>query len=111
MKKVIISALSIIMMTGASVFAQDVVTTKDSTSTVTKTTTASPVKTEIKIAELPQPVAAAINGLKSQGWIADETVYAINGNTDQVVFYTVTLKNATAGKTKIVNFDTAGKMI
>jgi len=111
MKKVIISALSIIMMTGASAFAQDVVTAKESTSTVTTSTTVAPANTEIKTAELPQPVATVLASLKAQGWEAGETAIVVKDATDKVVSYTITMKNATAGETKIVNFDPEGKIL
>jgi len=77
MRKLIISALSIVMMTGASAFAQDVVPAKDSTSTVTTTTTvapvtaapvtATPVTAEIKTTELPVPLTTVLASLKTQG--------------------------------------------
>ena len=115
MKKLIISALSIIMMTGASAFAQDVVTPKDTTSTVTTSTTvapaAAPANAEIKTAELPAAVTTVLTSLKAQGWEAGETAIVVKGATDQVVSYTITMKNATAGETKIVNFDPEGKIL
>jgi len=121
MRKLIISALSIVMMTGASAFAQDVVTAKDSTSTVTTTTTvapvtaapvtAVPVNAEIKTAELPQPLITVLTSLKAQGWEAAETATVVKDATDKIVSYTITMKNATAGETKIVNFDAEGKIL
>lgn len=116
MRKLIISALSIIMMTGASAFAQHVVTAKDSTSTVTTTTTvapipAAPVAAEIKTADLPIPVTTVLASLKTQGWEAAETATIVKDATDKIVSYTITMKNATAGETKIVNFDPEGKIL
>src|SRR5665647_2979136 len=70
MKKVMFIALSFLMMTGASAFAQGVVKTSvDSTkTTVSTTTTAKLVKEEIKSADLPQPVKDLGTNFKAQGW-------------------------------------------
>jgi len=113
MRKLIISALSIILIMGTSAFAQEIITAKkDSTITgVTKTSKFEPVKKEIKTSELPQAVAATLSNLKSQGWVADENVSAVKGADGQVAFFTITLKNATTKETKIANFDIVGKQL
>jgi len=113
MRKLIVSALSILMMTGASAFAQDVVkTSKDSTTTsVATTSNTDPVKTEIKFSELPQPVQDALTSVKSQGWEPTQTAFSVKGADGKVIFYTVTVKNATTVETKTFNLDGEGKIV
>jgi len=66
MKKVMLFAFSFLMMTGASVYAQNVVkTAKDSITTTVTKTTVEPVKSEIKSADLPQSVKDLAVSFKS----------------------------------------------
>ena len=110
MKKVMVFAFSFLMITGASVFAQDVVkSTKDTT--VTTTPIVDPVKTEIKTSELPQPVKDLIVSFKSQGWDAAETSYVAKDSANQVIFYVVSFKNPTSGESKSINIDKDGKIV
>ena len=113
MKKVMFFALSVMIMTGASVFAQDVVkTAKDSTATTVTTTTttkAEPVKTAIKTAELPKPVTDLITSFKSQGWEASENSSSVKQGTAD--FYEVTFKKTASGETKSIYIDAQGKIV
>ena len=113
MKKVMLFAFSFLMMTGASVFAQNVVkTTKDSTTTTTVTkTTVEPVKSEIKSAELPQAVKDLATSFKSQGWDTAETATEVKDATGAVAFYTVSFKNPTSGESKSINIDAKGNIV
>jgi len=114
MKKVMLFALSIMMMTGASVFAQDVAkSTKDSTSTTVSTTTTKvePVKTDIKTAELPKPVTDLITTFKAQGWEAAETSSSVKQGTAEIAFYEVTFKKTASGETKSIYIDAQGKIV
>ena len=113
MKKVMLFALCIMMMTGASVFAQDVVkSAKDSTSTtVTTTTKVEPVKTDIKTAELPKPVTDLITSFKSKGWEAAETSSSVKQGSTEIAFYEVTFKKTSSGETKSIYIDAQGKIV
>jgi hypothetical protein len=114
MKKGLLLALSVMMMTGASVFAQDVVkSAKDSTSTtvVTSTNKVEPVKTDIKTAELPQPVKDLITSFKVQGWEAAETSSSVKQGTDEIAFYEVTFKKTSSGESKSIYIDAQGKIV
>ena len=114
MKKVFLLALSVMMMTGASVFAQNVVkSVKDSTSTtvVSSTSKVEPVKTEIKTAELPQPVKDLITTFKAQGWEAAENASSVKQGTAEIAFYEVTFKKTSSGESKSINIDAQGKIV
>ena len=113
MKKVFVLALGVMMMTGASVFAQNVVkSAKDSTATtvVTSTTKVEPVKTDIKTAELPTPVKDLITTFKAQGWEAAETSSSVKQGTE-IAFYEVTFKKTSSGESKSINIDAQGKIV
>jgi uncharacterized protein YxeA len=113
MKKVMLLALSIMMMTGASVYAQNVAKiAKDSTSTtvVTSTTKVEPVKTDIKTAELPQPVKDLITTFKAQGWEAAENAFSVKQGTE-IAYYEVTFKKTASGESKSINIDAQGKIV
>ena len=110
MKKVMFLALSLLMMTGASTFAQSVVkSTKDSTSVTTSTTNASPVKTEIKASELPQ---AVLETLKGDSYKAStvSTAYAVKVDGVKIAYYVVNLKSST-GTFDTVSIDGDGKIV
>jgi len=112
MKKVMLFALSVMMMASASIFAQDVVkTAKDSTATTVTTTTtkAEPVKTAIKTAELPKPVTDLITTFKAQGWEAAESASSVKQGTAE--FYEVTFKKTASGETKSIYIDAQGKIV
>ena len=112
MKKVMFFAFSVMMMTSASAFAQDVVkTAKDSTATTVTTTTtkAEPVKTAIKTAELPKPVTDLITSFKAQGWEAAENSSSVKQGTAD--FYEVTFKKTASGETKSIYIDAQGKIV
>jgi len=112
MKKVMFFAFSVMMMTGASAFAQDVVkSAKDSTATTVTTTTTKvePVKTDIKTAELPKPVTDLITTFKAQGWEAAETSSSVKQGTAD--FYEVTFKKTASGETKSIYIDAQGKIV
>ena len=113
MKKVMLFALSVMMMASASIFAQDVVkTAKDSTATTVTTTTttkAEPVKTAIKTAELPKPVTDLITSFKTQGWEASENSSSVKQGTAD--FYEVTFKKTASGETKSIYIDAQGKIV
>ena len=112
MKKVMLFALSVMMMASASIFAQDVVkSAKDSTATTVTTTTtkAEPVKTAIKTAELPKPVTDLITTFKGQGWEAAETASSVKQGTAE--FYEVTFKKTASGETKSIYIDAQGKIV
>jgi len=112
MKKVMLFALSVMMMASASIFAQDVVkTAKDSTATTVTTTTtkAEPVKTAIKTAELPKPVTDLITTFKAQGWEAAESASSVKQGTAD--FYEVTFKKTASGETKSIYIDAQGKIV
>jgi len=114
MKKVFLLALSVMMMTGASVFAQTVAkSAKDSTSTtvVTSTTKVEPVKTAIKTAELPQPVKDLIITFKAQGWEAADNAFSVKQGTSDIAFYEVTFKKTASGESKSINIDAQGKIV
>ena len=112
MKKVLLFAFSFLMMTGASVFAQSIVkTAKDSTSTTVTTTKVEPVKSEIKSAELPQPVKDLAVSFKSQGWDTVETAYVVKDANGEAVFYTVSFKNPTSGESKSIDIDAKGNIV
>jgi len=113
MKKVMFIALSFLMMTGASAFAQGVVKTSvDSTkTTVSTTTTAKLVKEEIKSADLPQPVKDLGTNFKAQGWDTAEVAYSVKNETNEIVYYLVTFKNTKTGETKSVNIDAKGGIV
>jgi len=113
MKKGMFIALSFLMTTGVSAFAQEIVkTAKDSTTTtVTTTTKAATVKTEIKSVDLPQPVKDLGTNFKSQGWDTAETAYVVKDATDQVVYYVVTFKNPTTSESKSINIDAKGSIV
>lgn len=108
-------ALSVMMMTGASVFAQTVAkSAKDSTSTTTtvvaSTSKVEPVKTDIKTAELPQPVKDLITTFKAQGWEAAENASSVKQGTE-IAFYEVTFKKTGSGESKSINIDAQGKIV
>ena len=112
MKKVMLFALSVMMMASASIFAQDVAkTAKDSTATTVTTTTtkAEPVKTAIKTAELPKPVTDLITTFKAQGWEAAESASSVKQGTAD--FYEVTFKKTASGETKSIYIDAQGKIV
>ena len=112
MKKVMLFALSVMMMASASIFAQDVVkTAKDSTATTVTTTTTKvePVKTDIKTAELPKPVTDLITTFKAQGWEAAENSSSVKQGTAE--FYEVTFKKTASGETKSIYIDAQGKIV
>jgi len=112
MKKVMFFAFSVMMMTGASAFAQDVVkSAKDSTATTVTTTTTKvePVKTDIKTAELPKLVTDLITTFKAQGWEAAETSSSVKQGTAD--FYEVTFKKTASGETKSIYIDAQGKIV
>jgi len=112
MKKVMLFAFSFLMMTGASIFAQNVVkTAKDSTTTTVTKTTVEPVKSEIKSADLPQPVKDLAVSFKSQGWDTAETAYVVKDAAGEVVFYTVSFKNTASGESKSINIDAKGNIV
>ena len=115
MKKVMLFALSVMMMASASVFAQDVVkSAKDSTATTVTTTTTTkvePVKTDIKTAELPKPVTDLIATFKTQGWEAAETSSSVKQGTADIAFYEVTFKKTASGETKSIYIDAQGKIV
>ena len=137
MKKVMFIAFSILLTTGATVTAQEVVkAAKDSTTTTvttstkvepfktemkiptdsTKTTVISttkvePVKTEMKSVDLPQPVKDLGASFKTQGWDTAEKAYVVKGVTGDVVFYVVTFKNTTTGESKSINIDANGNIV
>lgn len=110
MKKVMFLALSLLMMTGASTFAQNVVkSTKDSTSVTTSTTNASPVKTKIEATELPQ---AVLETLKGDSYKASTiiTAFAVKVDGEKIAYYSVDLKSST-GTFDSVNIDGDGKIV
>ena len=113
MKKVMLFALSVMMMANVSVFAQNVVkSAKDSTATTVTTTTttkAEPVKTAIKTAELPKPVTDLITTFKAQGWEASENSSSVKQGTAD--FYEVTFKKTASGETKSIYIDAQGKIV
>lgn len=137
MRKVMFIAVSFLMTTVASTFAQGVVkVAKDSTKTtvttstkvdpaktevqapkdsttktVTTTTTVKLVKTEIKSADLPQPVKDLGTNFKAQGWDTAEVAYSVKNETGQIVYYLVTFKNTKTGETKSVNIDAKGGIV
>ena len=137
MKKVMFIAFSILLTTGATVSAQEVVkVSKDSTTTtvttstkvepfktemkiptdstkttVTTTTKVEPVKTEFKSVDLPQPVKDLGASFKTQGWDTLEKAYVVKGVTGDVVFYVVTFKNPTTGESKSINIDPNGNIV
>ena len=129
-------AFSILLTTGATVTAQEVVkVAKDSTTTVTTSTKVEPfktemkiptdsskttvvtttkvetVKTEIKSADLPQPVKDLGASFKTQGWDTLEKAYVVKGATGDVVFYVVTFKNPVSGESKSINIDATGNIV
>ena len=114
MKKVMLFALSVMMMASASIFAQDVVkSAKDSTATTVTTTTTKvePVKTDIKTAELPKPVTDLIATFKAQGWEAAETSSSVKQGTAEIAFYEVTFKKTASGEIKSIYIDAQGKIV
>ena len=112
MKKVMLFAFSFLMMTGASVYAQNVVkTAKDSITTTVTKTTVEPVKSEIKSADLPQPVKDLAVSFKSQGWDTADTATEVKDATGAVAFYTVSFKNPTSGESKSINIDAKGNIV
>ncbi|HZK68200.1 MAG TPA: hypothetical protein VFC36_01235 [Paludibacter sp.] len=137
MRKVMFIAVSFLMTTVASTFAQGVVkVAKDSTKTtvttstkvdpaktevqapkdsttktVTTTTTVKLVKTEIKSADLPQPVKDLGTNFKAQGWDTAEVAYSVKNETGQIVYYLVTYKNTKTGETKSINIDAKGGIV
>ena len=136
MKKVMFIAFSILMTTGVSVTAQEVVkVAKDSTTTVTTstkvepfktemkipadstkttvitTTKVEPVKTEMKSVDLPQPVKELGASFKTQGWDTLEKAYVVKSATGDVVFYVVTFKNPVSGESKSINIDANGNIV
>jgi hypothetical protein len=137
MRKVMFIAVSFLMTTVASTFAQGVVkVAKDSTKTtvttstkvdpaktevqapkdsttktVTTTTTVKLVKTEIKSADLPQPVKDLGTNFKAQGWDTAEVAYSVKNETGQIVYYLVTFKNTKTGETKSINIDAKGGIV
>lgn len=130
-------AVSFLMTTVASTFAQGVVkVAKDSTTTtvststkvdpaktevqapkdsttktVTTTTTVKLVKTEMKSADLPQPVKDLGTNFKAQGWDTAEVAYSVKNETGQIVYYLVTFKNTKTGETKSINIDAKGGIV
>ena len=137
MKKVMFIAFSILLTTGATVSAQEVVkVVKDSTTTtvttstkvepfktemkiptdstkttVTTTTKVEPVRTEMKAIDLPQPVKDLGASFKTQGWDTLEKAYVVKGVTGDVIFYVVTFKNPTTGESKSINIDANGNIV
>jgi len=112
MKKVMLFAFSFLMMTGASVYAQNVVkTAKDSITTTVTKTTVEPVKSEIKSADLPQSVKDLAVSFKSQGWDTADTATEVKDATGAVAFYTVSFKNPTTGESKSINIDAKGNIV
>lgn len=125
-------AISFLMTTVASSFAQEVV--KDSTSTivststqidsvevqvpieattktVSTTTTVELGKTEMKSADLPQLVKDTNASYNEQGWETEDVVYSVKDETDQIVYYLVTFKNTKTGEFKNVNINAQGGII
>jgi len=85
---------------------------KDSTTTtVTTTTKVEPVKTEIKSADLPQPIKDLGASFKAQGWDTAEKAYVTKGVTGDIIFYVVTFKNPTSGESKSINIDAKGNIV
>jgi len=117
MKKVMLFAFSFLMMTGASVYAQNVVktakdsTAKDSTTTTVTKTTVEPVKSKIKSADLPQPVKDLAVSFKSQGWDTAETAYVVKDAAGEATFYIISFKNSTSGESKNINIDANGNIV
>ena len=112
MKKVMLFAFSFLMMTGASVYAQNVVkTAKDSITTTVTKTTVEPVKSEIKSADLPQSVKDLAVSFKSHGWDTADTATEVKDATGAVAFYTVSFKNPTSGESKSINIDAKGNIV
>jgi hypothetical protein len=128
MKKGLLLALSVIMMTGASVFAQTVAkSTKDSATTTvisstskvepvtskveSSTSKVEPVKTDIKTAVLPQPVKDLITTFKAQGWEAAENASSVKLGTSEIAYYEVTFKKTSSGESKSINIDALGKIV
>jgi len=113
MKKIMFIAFSFLMTTGVTAFAQEVkkVAKDSTTTTVTTTTKVELVKTEIKSADLPQPVKDLGVSFKSQGWDTNEKAYVAKGATGDIVYYVVTFKNPTTGESKSVNIDAAGSIV
>ncbi len=113
MKQIMWLAFSFLLMTGASVFAQEVVkVAKDSTTTtVTTTTKVVPIKEEMKSADLPQPIKDLNVSFKTQGWDTNEKAYVVKGSAGNIVYYGVTYKNTTSGEIKTIHLDAQGKLI
>lgn len=110
MKKVMFLALSLLMMTGASTFAQNgVKSTKDSTSVTTSTTNVSPVKTKIKASELPR---AVLETLKGDSYKAStiSTVFSVKVDGEKIAYYVINLKSAT-GTFDSVSINEDGKIV
>lgn len=112
MRKLIVSALAMLFMTGATAFAQNVVkSATDSTTTIVTTSKVVSAKNEIKTSDMPQVIVTIITGLKSQGWKASETSTFTKAATGKIAFYTVSLRNASIDETKLIDFNEEGKIL
>lgn len=103
-------AFSLLMTGAVSTFAQEIV--KDSTkTTVTTTTKVALVKEEVKSTDLPQPVKDLCASFKTQGWDTAETAYTVKDEAKQTVYYLVSFKEISTGKSKSINIDANGKIV
>ena len=87
------------------------VPTDSITKTVTTTTTVKLVKTEMKSADLPQPIKDLGTSFKAQGWDTADVAYSVKNETNQIVYYLVTFKNTKTGETKSINIDAKGGIV
>jgi len=112
MRKLIVSAFAILLATDVTAFAQNVVkSVSDSTTTITTTLKVVSAKNEIKTSEMPKPIVTIITSLKSQGWKASEISTFTKAATGKIIFYTVSLKNASIDETKLIDFNDEGKIL
>ena len=107
MRKLIVSAISILVMTFASASTQDVV--KDPAATTT--TTSAPVKSEIKSSDLPVAVKSSLAAPEFKGWDIAETALEVKDADGQITSYTVALKNTATAANKIVHITSDGKIV
>ena len=106
MKRVLILAFCIIVMAGAFGSENIVVLNED----VTAVSPYGGDPVEIKVADLPQAVKAALKGDAYKGWTAEETAHKIT-KEDGTVYYKITFKSATSDETKVIKFDADGKEV
>ena len=128
MKKIIVFAFSLMLSTGAVVYAQTGTSNPQTGTSGSQSGTSvygqdslnnqgssssnygqDKDKKEVKFADLPQSVKEALSGSKYAGGTPAETAYEVMDTEKGTTYYKVSLNN-TSGETKMVKVDADGKV-